>query len=258
MVLEKSLESPLHSKIKPVNPKWNQSWIFIGRADTEAEAPILWPPDAKNWLIGKDPDAGKEWRWEEKGTTDDEMVGWHHWLDGHEFEQALGVGDGQGCLAFCSPWGHKELNMTEWLKWTDYQEYEISIFFLKMWRKKKRTLRTLGTQIRTATMENNLVGPQKIKNRTTIWSSNSTSRYISNVNENSLLRHTCIPMFTSALFTIAKIRKQVKCPSIHELIKQRWYTHSEECYSATRKVESVVFARKMVDCVVDMMWYEIS
>ena len=124
--------------------------------------------------------------------------------------------------------------------------------------KKKRTLCTLGTQIRTATMENNLVGPQKIKNRTTIWSSNSTSRYISNVNENSLLRHTCIPMFTSALFTIAKIRKQVKYPSIHELIKQRWYTHSEECYSATRKVESVVFARKMVDCVVDMMWYEIS
>ena len=117
---------------------------------------------------------------------------------------------------------------------------------------------TLGTQISTATMENNLVVPQKIKNRTTIWSSNSTSRYISNVNENSLLRHTCIPMFTSALFTIAKIRKQAKCPSIHELIKQRWYTHSEECYSATRKVESVVFARKMVDRVVDVMWCEIS
>jgi len=90
VVLEKTLESPLDCKeIKPVNPKGNQSWIFIGR--TDAEAPILWPPDEKNWLIWKDPDAGKDWRWEEKGMTEDEMAGWHHWLDGHEFEQALGV-----------------------------------------------------------------------------------------------------------------------------------------------------------------------
>ena len=87
VVLEKTLESPLDCKeIQPVNPKGDQSWIFIGRTDAEAEAPILWPPDAKNWLIGKDPDAGKDWRWEEKGTTEDEMVGWHHRHNGHEFE----------------------------------------------------------------------------------------------------------------------------------------------------------------------------
>ena len=86
---------------------------FIGRTDAEAETPIFWPPNAKNWLTGKDPDAGKDWRWEEKGMTKDEMVGWHYWLDGHEFEQALGVGDGPGGLACCSPWGCKELDMTE-------------------------------------------------------------------------------------------------------------------------------------------------
>ena len=109
LVLEKTLESPLDSKeIKPVNSKGNQSWIFTGRNGAEAETPILWPPDAKKWLIGKDPDARKDWRQEEKGTIEDEMVGWHHWLSGHEFEQALGVGDGQGRLACCSPWGHKE------------------------------------------------------------------------------------------------------------------------------------------------------
>ena len=95
VVLEKTLESPLESKeIKPVNPKRNQSWIFIARTD-EAEAPILWPPDAKHWLIGKDPDAGKDWRQQENGMTEDEMVGWHHWVNGHEFEQAMGVGEGQ-------------------------------------------------------------------------------------------------------------------------------------------------------------------
>ena len=87
VMLEKTLESPLdYKEIQPVNPKGNQSWIFIGRTDAEAETPILWPPDAKNWLVRKDPDAGKDWRWEEKGTAEDEMVGWHHWLDGHEFE----------------------------------------------------------------------------------------------------------------------------------------------------------------------------
>ena len=118
VVLEKTLERPLNCKeIKPVNPKGNQSWLF-GRTDTEAESPILWLPDAKTWLTGKDPDAGKDWR-HEKATTEDEMIGWHNQLDGHEFEQAPGVGDGQGSLACCSPWGCKESGRTEWLNWTD-------------------------------------------------------------------------------------------------------------------------------------------
>ena len=114
----KTLESPLDCKaIKPVHPKGNQSWIVIGRTDAEAEAPILWPPDMKNWLLGKDPDAGKDQRQEEKGMTEDEIVGWHHWLNGHEFEQAAGDGEGQGSLACYSPWGCKELDMTEQLNW---------------------------------------------------------------------------------------------------------------------------------------------
>ena len=107
-VLEKTPEWPLDCKeIQPVNSKGNQSWIFLGRTDAEDETPILWPPNAKNWLIGKDPDAGKDWRQEEKGMTEDEMIGWHHQLDGHEFEQALGADDGQGSLECCSPWGRR-------------------------------------------------------------------------------------------------------------------------------------------------------
>ena len=106
VVLEKTLESPLDCKeIQPVHPKADQSWVFIGRSDAEAETPILWPPDAKSWLIGKDPDAGKDWRQEEKGMREDEMVGWHHWLNGHELGWTLGDGDGRGGLACCSPGG---------------------------------------------------------------------------------------------------------------------------------------------------------
>ena len=117
VVLEKALESPLDCKeIKPVHPKGNQSWIFIGRTDAEAEAPVLWPSDVKNWLTGKDPDAGEDWG-QEKGTTEDEMVGWHHWPNEHDFEQAPGVGDGQESLVCCSPWGLKESDTTEWLNW---------------------------------------------------------------------------------------------------------------------------------------------
>ena len=123
IMLEKTFESPMDCKeIQQVNPKGNQSWVFIGGTDAEAETPMLWPHDVKNCLIGKDPDAGKDWRWEEKGTTEDEMVGWHHQLDGHEFEQAPGVGDGQGGLACFSPWGHKESDTTERLNWTELKE----------------------------------------------------------------------------------------------------------------------------------------
>ena len=115
--LEKTLESSLDSKeIQPVNPRGNQSWIFIGRTDAEVAAPILWPPDEESRITGKDPDAGKDWRQEEKGMTEDEIVGWHHRLDGHKFEQTLGDSEGQGSLACCSPWGRRESGMTEWLK----------------------------------------------------------------------------------------------------------------------------------------------
>ena len=124
-VMEKTLESPLDCKeIQPVNPKGNQSWIFIGMTDTEDEAPILWPPDAKNWFIGKDHDAGKDWRREETGTREDEMVGWHHRLNGHGFEQVLGDGEGQGSLVCCSPWrvGHD---------WVTKQQQIITVLWAK-------------------------------------------------------------------------------------------------------------------------------
>ena len=116
-----------YKETKPVNTKENQSWIFIGRTDAEAEAPILWPPDAKNWLTGKDFDAGKDWRQEEKGMTEDEMAGWHHWLDGQEFEQDPGVGDGQGRLAYCSPWDRKETWLRDWteLSWASQVALEV-------------------------------------------------------------------------------------------------------------------------------------
>ena len=119
--------SPLDCKeIQLVHSKGDQSWVFIGMTDVEAETPpILWPPDEKSWLIGRDPDAGKDWEPEEKGTTEDEMVGWHHGLNGHESEGTPGVGDGQGGLACCCPWGHKESDMTEWLNWTEGRRISI-------------------------------------------------------------------------------------------------------------------------------------
>ena len=120
VVLKKILESPLDCKeIQPVHPKGDQSWVFIGRTDAEAETPILWPPDVKNWLIWKDSDAGKDWRQEEKGMTEDEMVGWHHRLNGHGFGWTLGVGGGQGGLVCYSSWGRKESDTTERLNWTE-------------------------------------------------------------------------------------------------------------------------------------------
>ena len=132
VVLEKTLESLLDCKeIQPVHPKGDQFWVFTGRTDVVAETSVLWPPDAKSWLIGKDPDAGKDWR-QEKGTTEDEMVGWHHQLNGHGFGWTLGVGDGQGSLVCCSSWGHKELDTTERLNWTELMKW----FFLEWGRAK--------------------------------------------------------------------------------------------------------------------------
>ena len=131
IVVLKTLGRPLDCKeIKSVNPKRNQSWIFTGRNDAEVEAPIIWPPDVKNWLLGKDPGAKIDWR-QEKGTTEDEMVGWHHWLNGDEIEWTPGVGDGQGGLVCCSPWGSKELDKTEWLNWTDKDYKQIQLIHPK-------------------------------------------------------------------------------------------------------------------------------
>ena len=140
VVLEKTLESPLDWKeIQPVHPKGNQSWILIGRTDAEAETQILWPPLSKNWLTGKDPDAGKDWRQEEKETTEDGMVGWHYWLNGHEFEQAPGVGDGQGGLAGCSPWGSQRAghNWTDKKKWIPSYTEQGWISKLLCWIKER-------------------------------------------------------------------------------------------------------------------------
>ena len=120
-VVEDSWESLVH-------PKGDQSWVFIGRTDVEAETLILWPPDGKNWLIGKDPDAGRDWR-QEKGMTEDEMAGWHHGLDGHEFGWTPGVGDGQGGLACCDSWSCKESDTTEWLNWNELN-------WIKSWKQK--------------------------------------------------------------------------------------------------------------------------
>ena len=119
-MLEKTLESPLDCKeIQPLHSKGDQSWVFIGRTDAKVETPILWLPHVKSWLIGKDSDAGRDWRQKEKGTTEVEMAGWHHRLDGHEFGWTPGVSDGQGGLACCNSWGCKELDTTERLNWTE-------------------------------------------------------------------------------------------------------------------------------------------
>ena len=133
VLLEKTSWESLELQGDPTSPsKENQSWIFIGRTDAEAETPILWLPHAKSWLIWKDPDAGKDWRQEKNGRTEDEMVGWHHWLNGHRFEQALGVSDGQGSPACCSPWGRKKLDKTTQLNWTDSCFIISSKFSLKL------------------------------------------------------------------------------------------------------------------------------
>ena len=135
VVLEKTLESPLDFKeIQPVHSKGDQSWVFFGRNDVKAETLVLWPPYAKSWLIGKDPDAGKDWGEEEKGMTEDEMVVWHSQLNVHEFGWTLGVDDGQGGLACCSAWGHKESDTTEWMNWNELsQSHGFSSSHVCMW-----------------------------------------------------------------------------------------------------------------------------
>ena len=133
VVLEKTLESPLdYKEIQPVHPKGVQSWVFIEKTDVEAETPILFPPDVKSWLIGKDPDAVKDWGQEEKGVTDYKMIGWHHRLDGHGFGWTLGDGDGQRCLAYCGSWVQKEFETTEWLNWTGlkYERRQTAVFLV--------------------------------------------------------------------------------------------------------------------------------
>ena len=127
VVLEKTLESPLDCKeIQPVHSEGDQPWVFLGRNDAKAETLILWPPHATSWFTGKDSDAGRDWGQEEKGTTEDEMAEWHYWLDGCESEWTPGVGDGQGSLACCDSWGHKELDTTEWLNWTELNGAALS------------------------------------------------------------------------------------------------------------------------------------
>ena len=127
VVLEKTLESPMNCKeIQPVHSEGDQPWVFFGRDDAKAETPIFWSPHVKSWLIGKDSDAGRDWGQKEKGTTGDEMVGWHHQLDGPEFGWTPGVGDGQGGLACCDSWGRKESDTTEPLNWTELKEQQCS------------------------------------------------------------------------------------------------------------------------------------
>ena len=134
VVLEKTLESPLYCKeIQPVHSKGDQSWVFFGRNDCKAETPVLWPPDAKRWLNGKDSDAGRDWGQEEKGMTEDEMAGWHHRLDGCEFEWTLGDGDGQGGLAYCDSWSCKESDTTEQLNWTGVWDSKLFIGAVWWW-----------------------------------------------------------------------------------------------------------------------------
>ena len=140
---------PLDCKeIQPVHPKGDQSWVFIGRIDVEAEIPVIWPPHVKSWLIGKDPDAGRDWGQEEKGMTEDEMAGWHHQLDGHGFEWTLGVGDGQGGLVCCDSWGCKEWDRTEWLNWTELSANEWAEKLYDIQRSyKEKILRGLACEL---------------------------------------------------------------------------------------------------------------
>ena len=178
VVLEKTPEGPLNcQEIQPVHPKGNQSWVFIGRTDAEAETPIVWPPDAKVWLIWKDFDVGRDWGQEEKGTTEDEMAGWHHWFDGHESQWTLGVGDGQGGLACFGPWGCKESDTTEWLNRTELMsvwwqgEVHTVIFSRSYLHTSSRKFLPMYTVSSTHSLSHNIFW---IKIRTFDWIQDST------------------------------------------------------------------------------------
>ena len=170
MVLKKTLKSPLDCKeIQPVHPKGDQSWVFIGRTVVDAETLIIWPPDAKSWLIGKDPDAGKDWGQEETGTTEDEMTGWHHRLDGHGFGWTPGVGDGQGGLVCCDSWGCKESDTELFSQVTELNWYVINklkqLYFLSIWLLQRlETLRFPVTFIRWVRKVISLTGIENSRN----------------------------------------------------------------------------------------------
>ena len=185
VVLEKTLESPLDCKeVQPVHPKGDQSWVFIGRTDAEVETPMLWPPHAKSWLIGKDPDAGRHWGQEEKGTTEDEMAGWHHRLNGHESEWTPGVGDGQGGLVCCNSWGHKESDTTERLNWTELNTLVQTKIFKNMTQKNWSTNRNRLTDIENRLVIANGVGEGEG------WIGNLGLLYIGWINNKALLYST--------------------------------------------------------------------
>ena len=170
MILKKTLKSPLDCKeIQPVHPKGDQSWVFIGRTVVDAETLIIWPPDAKSWLIGKDPDAGKDWGQEETGTTEDEMTGWHHRLDGHGFGWTPGVGDGQGGLVCCDSWGCKESDTELFSQVTELNWYVINklkqLYFLSIWLLQRlETLRFPVTFIRWVRKVISLTGIENSRN----------------------------------------------------------------------------------------------
>ena len=262
VVLDKTLESPLDCKeIQPVHPKGNQSWIFIGRTDAEAEIPVLWPPDAKSWLIWKDPDAGKDWDHEEKGTTENKMVGWHHRLNGHKFEQGPGVGDGQESLACCSPWGRKELDTTERLNWiTSYplgwllfkskhktmenNKYQI---LARMWKNWNFCALLVGIYNDATTVEYTLRVPHKIKDRFAIWSSSSHSYMFTRKNRKKarIQTDTCTSVFIVALFTKTRRWAQSKCSSTDEWVNKMWWMLAMTYYSAVERNEIVTIFYNM-------------
>ena len=178
VVLEKTLKSPLDCKeIQPIHSEGDQPWDFFGRNDAKAETPVLWPPHAKSWLIGKDPNTGRDWGQEEKGMTEDEMAGWHHRLDAHEFEWTPGVGGGQGGLACCDSWCHKESDTTEWVNWTQPTEQRLNLACLKCAQNTSMSWRRAGQSPPQRLFYNKVLSIScnvlnislRMKDRTVVW-----------------------------------------------------------------------------------------